>query len=317
MRLFEHEDFPNIVVAAAAAGSLDESFVEKDYYITEILRIVAGRSKPGQMIFKGGTSLSKAWGLIQRLSEDVDLLLVPDRFDPNLGRNRIDGELRDLTEAIAAHPGLALDEEQSSRTRGRARSDWFTFEQRFARQGIAPAIMTEPGVRGGTSPTAEREIDSVVGDYLRSAGQGTIAEDLDPFPLTVLHFRRTFVEKLFIVHSLVERLAADGRPLGRDARHYVDLHALAGEDEVREMLRSPEYAEIKEDYEKVSLRFFKKGYLRPPELSFAASPGLFPSRELRDRIVADYDEQCRTLCYGPYPSFDEVVGRFEEIRRLL
>ena len=34
-------------------------------------------------------------------------------------------------------------------------------------------------------------------------------------------------------------------------------------------------------------------------------------------IAADYDEQCRTLCYGPYPSFDEVIGRFEEMRSLL
>ncbi|MGB7587081.1 MAG: hypothetical protein WBM00_00055 [Solirubrobacterales bacterium] len=52
MKLFQHEDFASIVAATAAAASLEESFVEKDYYITEILRIVAGRYRPGQVIFK-------------------------------------------------------------------------------------------------------------------------------------------------------------------------------------------------------------------------------------------------------------------------
>jgi len=317
MRLFQHDEFPNIVAAAAAARSLDEAFVEKDYYITEILRIIAGRYQPGQMIFKGGTSLSKAWGLIERLSEDVDLLLVPERFEPRLGRRRIDTELAALTEAITTHPGLELDGGQSERVAGRARSDWFAFVPRFARIGIAPSVMTEPGTRGGTSPTTEREISSVVGRFLREAGQGEIAEDVDSFPMTVLHFRRTFVEKLFVVHSLVERLASEGRTLGRDARHYIDLYALAGEDEVRAMLSSPEYQAIKEDYERVSLKFFKRGYRRPPGLSFAGSVGVFPVAEVRAQIAVDYDEQCQILCYGTYPSFDEIVGRFEEIRDVL
>ncbi|MEA2198024.1 MAG: hypothetical protein QOJ25_2075 [Solirubrobacteraceae bacterium] len=317
MRLFEHEDFETAVTAAAATAGLEESFVEKDYYITEVLRIVAGRYAPGQAIFKGGTSLSKAWGLIQRLSEDVDLLVVRDRFEPPLGRARVDRELLLMTEAIAAHPGLTLDETRTARTSGRARCDWFTFDQRFPRVGIAPSIISEPGVRGGGYPTVQCEIDSVVARHLRSAGQASIAEDLQPFALTVLHFRRTFVEKLFIVHALAERLQNDGRGLGRDARHYIDLHALAGEPDVEVMLRSPEYQAIKEDYEALSLQFFKKRYVRPPDLSFAQSPGVFPGASLRARITGDYDEQCRTLCYGPYPSFGEVVGRFEALRELL
>ena len=83
------------------------------------------------------------------------------------------------------------------------------------------------------------------------------------------------------------------------------------------ILRSQEYQQITEDYEALSLQFFKKRYVRPSDLSFAQSPGVFPSESLRARIVADYDEQCRTLCYGAYPSFDDVVGRFETLRELL
>jgi hypothetical protein len=317
MRLFEHADFAATVTAAAHESGLEESFVEKDYYITQVLRIVAERYPSGQVIFKGGTSLSKAWGLIQRLSEDVDLLFVRERFVAKLSRKGVDSELQAMTDAIAAHPGLALDESQGRRTGGRARSDSFTFEQRFPRVGIAPSIITEPGVRGGSKPTEGRELDSEVARHLRAAGQGSIAEDLQPFRMTVLHFRRTFVEKLFIVHALAGRLKRDGKSLGRDARHYIDLHALAGEQEVGQMLRTDEYAAIKQDYEEISLRFFQKRYERPPDLSFANSDGVFPDAELREQIRTDYDEQCQTLCYGPYASFDEVIARFEGFRGLL
>lgn len=317
MRLCEHGDFGAAIVASAAATGLEESFVEKDYYVTEVLRTIAERYSPGQVVFKGGTSLSKAWGLIQRLSEDVDLLLVPERFDPPLGRGRVDTELAAMTEAISAHAGLTHDESQTFRTRGRARSDSFTFDQRFARLGIAPSIMTEPGVRGGPSPADECQIDSEVARYLRSMGQESIAEDLYAFPMTVLHFRRTFVEKLFIVHSLAERLKRDGTTLGRNARHYIDLYSLAGESEVEQMLRSAEYGQIKQDYDEISLRFFEKRYERPPDLSFADSSGIFPTAELCAQIAPDYDEQCQTLCYGPYPDFVDALARFEKIRDLL
>jgi hypothetical protein len=318
LRLFEHSDFNAVVTATAAATELEESFVEKDYYITEILRIVAERYRPGQVIFKGGTSLSKAWGLIQRLSEDVDLLFVRSAFDPSLGRGRTKTELQAMTEAVAAHPGLRWDRERTAiHSDGWARSDSFMYDQRFAQPGIAPAVISEPGVRGGTYPIVDRDIESEVGRYLWSIDRGNLADDVAPFTMTVLHFRRTFVEKLFIVHALVERLKSDGSGLDRNARHYIDLHALAGEEEIERMLESDEYLEIKTDYQEISLRFFKKSYAGPPDLSFANSDGLFPAADLRDQIAVDYDEQCRTLCYGPYPSFDEVLGRFESMRDLL
>jgi predicted nucleotidyltransferase component of viral defense system len=73
VKLFEHEDFEQVILRAADHHGLSEQFIEKDYYITEILRIVSTRMGE-RVIFKGGTSLSKGWGLIRRFSEDIDLL---------------------------------------------------------------------------------------------------------------------------------------------------------------------------------------------------------------------------------------------------
>ncbi len=63
MRLFEHEDFLAICIDAARRFSLPEQFIEKDYYVTEALRI-AVNTQAGHLVFKGGTSLSKGWDLL-------------------------------------------------------------------------------------------------------------------------------------------------------------------------------------------------------------------------------------------------------------
>ena len=83
------------------------------------------------------------------------------------------------------------------------------------------------------------------------------------------------------------------------------------------MLRSAEYAAIKNDYDRVSREHFGKSYVPPPDMSFAKSEALFPAADLRAAIAAVFVEQCRVLCFGPFPTWDEVQALFEEIRKLL
>ncbi len=74
MKLFEHPDFGQAILQAAEhfrARGLRPGVIEKDYYVTEALRILAAAAGD-KIIFKGGTSLSKGWNLIQRFSEDID-----------------------------------------------------------------------------------------------------------------------------------------------------------------------------------------------------------------------------------------------------
>lgn len=82
--------FAGLITATAAIRGLDPSLVEKDYWAVEALRAVnrgfdvtaRKTSVHVQPIFKGGTSLSKAFGLIQRFSEDIDLLVPVPAADP-------------------------------------------------------------------------------------------------------------------------------------------------------------------------------------------------------------------------------------------
>jgi hypothetical protein len=106
VKLFQHADFEQAIIRAAehfAPRKLRPAVIEKDYYVTEVLRIVAGAAD--KVIFKGGTSLLKGWNLVARFSEDIDIFLDPLAFQPPLGGNGINRELKTLRNAVAAHAG--------------------------------------------------------------------------------------------------------------------------------------------------------------------------------------------------------------------
>jgi Nucleotidyl transferase AbiEii toxin, Type IV TA system len=161
------------------------------------------------------------------------------------------------------------------------------------------------------------ELRSYVSQFLQERGLSVGTEDEGAFPMRLLHFRRTFVEKMFAIHSKVELLKRDGQALGTYARHYYDLFQLAGQEEVVTMLKSAEYATIKADYDQVSRTYFPKSYFFPDEMSFARSDALFPPEYLAEAIRTEYESQCRLLCYGPYPSWADIQARLLELRELL
>ena len=320
MRLFEHPDFEQAILEAAEhfrARNLRQAIIEKDYYVTEALRVIANTSG-SKVIFKGGTSLAKGWNLIQRFSEDIDIFLDPTAFQPVLGKNAIDRELKKLRDAIGQHPALSFVENESQTIGGFGRNDRFSYIQRFGGPGeVANRVLLEAGTASGREPSATVELRSYLSEFLEEKKQSLGAEDEGRFFLRLLHFRRTFVEKMFAIHSKIELFKRDKQPLGSYARHYYDLFHLSGHPEVAVMLRSTEYAEIKTDYDQVSRTYFSKSYFFPEGMSFAHSDALFPPSKLSAVIGPEYEAQCRMLCYGPYPSWAEVQTRFLELRDIL
>ena len=298
------------------ARNLRPAIIEKDYYVTEALRIVAGTGE--QIIFKGGTSLAKGWNLIDRFSEDIDIFLDPRAFEPPLGKRAIDRDLKKLRDAVAKHPAFTFIKDESQTIGGFGRNDRFSYDQRFGGPGeVANRVLVEAGTASGREPTAVIELRSYLSEFLGEQGITMDAEDEGSFPMRLLHFRRTFVEKMFAIHSKVELLKRDGTPLGTYARHYYDLFQLAAQDKVVTMLKSREYGTIKADYDEISRTHFSHNYFWPEDMSFARSDALFPPERLSGVIGPEYDAQCRQLCYGPCPSWAEVQGRFQRLRDLL
>lgn len=178
-------------------------------------------------------------------------------------------------------------------------------------------MLLESGTVSGREPTSIVELRSFLAQFLQETGMSLGADDESSFPFRLLHFRRTFVEKLFAIHGKVELLKRDGTAIGSYARHYYDLSQLAESPEVLAMLQSDEYAAIKSDYDIISRKYFAKSYFAPPKMSFANSDALFPLPTLNTSLGREYEQQCHLLCYGAFPSWNAVLAMFERLKPLL
>lgn len=320
MRLFEHPDFEQAIIQAAEhfqSLGLREALIEKDYYVTEALRIIE-LTVGEKVIFKGGTSLSKGWNIIQRFSEDVDIFFDPHSFKPSLGKNAINRELKELRQSIEKHPGLKILETKGQTIGGVGRADYFEYIQRFPSIGeIQGRVLVEVGTASGKEPTERIKLQSYLGQFLQERGVSLGADDETSFEMNLLHFRRTFVEKMFAIHSKVEIFKRTGRGVGGYARHYYDLFCLSERPEVIAMLRSAEYETIKSNYDKISSQHFKAQYISPPDMSFSKSDALFPAGELSAALEKEFEKQCRILCFGTFPTWTQVKNRFKELQEWL
>lgn len=121
---------------------------------------------------------------------------------------------------------MKFAEAESRTIGGFGRSDYFEYVQKFAGTGdIRNRLLLEIGTASGKQPTESIRLQSYIGQFLQQAGISLGAEDECPFEMRLLHFRRTFVEKMFAIHAKVEAFKKTGIGIGGYARHYYDLFA--------------------------------------------------------------------------------------------
>jgi hypothetical protein len=313
VRLFEHQDFSTLLALASRDLGVPEPWCEKDYYLTETLRVIAA-TRPRQAFLKGGTSLSKGWSLLSRISEDIDLVLNVTAYDRKLRGADVDRELFEIASAIAGHGALRWDEGRSQTTGGKARHDFFDYRSALDVRtlGLATTVIVEAGVRSGLWPVHSVPVQSMIGLVAQRRGQADVADDVGPFEMLMLHFTRTFVEKLMAIHSLVLRYQRDGVALARNARHYADLYVLGGKPEAVAILGTPEFEKIRLEQDAIG-KSFPMSYVEAPS-SYRESPALFPNPALRADLERQYIADVTPLFYGDMPSFSDVLGVFESFR---
>jgi hypothetical protein len=305
--LHNRDDFRDLLVTVGETTGAGAAIVEKDYWVTEALRAVA-EHYDSAVVFKGGTSLSKAHRLISRFSEDIDLLVRSEVG----GRARRDTLMKEIEGAVESIDGLELIGGGRSE-RGISRTSVLQYRPVVESVvGLNPTVLLEMGIRGGPNPTTKVALCSMLDDELAKSENPDLASA--SFELTVLGPVRTFVEKLFAIHSACV-LWREGRQnaLARQSRHLADLHALAGADPVKAFVGTDEYRNLVREVSAIGAEWFPRDHRPPHELSFASSPALAPDKALRHALEADY-EQSRFLFYGDRPELSAVFSRLGELR---
>lgn len=308
------DDFLALITAAADDISYPPAWIEKDYWITEVLRSLAEPIEGFDVVFKGGTSLSKAWGLIQRMSQDIDILIVPN---DNLSAGARDRALRRLTARVGS--AIGIEPRLKASGTGVHRASTILYRPAFGDPAVPPEVLLEMGIRGGPDPNEIRVVRSFIAEYATNKAGTNSAEftDLADLELRCLKPERTLTEKLEAVHSLAA-CVAEGKavPIGTSMRHYYDIAMLLGNQGVREALQNRAIVEIAND---VEYRSVKAGWACAPrpEDGFAASPAFSDLFLLRADVRNAYSQVLHLVVGGPRPTLDDVLATISASRELL
>lgn len=319
-----------LVGLAADHLGLDTAFLEKDFWVTELLRAVAagdyvidaaGDRQGVTTVFKGGTSLSRVYHLIDRFSEDVDLLVL---FPEGAGTSARQKSLKRIGDLARAHLGLPEDKcTTQESTTGVKRNLRFYYPRRFTNPNAREYLLLEMGSRGGPDPNATHVMRSMVAEYAESErGEGPNTwEEFAPVTVQVLAPERTLLEKLALLHNLGARFSSDESAqeyMAQAGRHYYDVKCLLAAAEVRDALDHLGTGGVEALVEDINERSEAAGwrYMSRPAGGFADSPAFETDGACRAVAERSY-EVALDMVHGQKPTYDECLATVHGSRHLI
>lgn len=295
MNLYENNELFLNIIQEASDINIDAKIIEKDYYVTLFLKDLIALDN--DFIFKGGTCLSKAYKIIDRFSEDIDLsysfsLLTTGR------RKRIKKE---IISVIDKHQLtlLNLDETKSRRAFNRYRIDYPSFFESI--DSIKPTLIVETAFQSDAYPSNIKSVNSMIYDFLYKKGLNDIIEkyNLQPFNVKVLSLERTLVDKTFALcdYYMTKRKEAH-------SRHIYDINMLLKHVELNDKLLEL-FLKVREDRKSLSI-------------CPSSKDDVIVSDVLNDIITSkyyedDYNNKTLQICFKPIP-YDEVIPSLDKVR---
>ncbi|MDZ4820063.1 MAG: nucleotidyl transferase AbiEii/AbiGii toxin family protein [Planctomycetota bacterium] len=228
---------------AAIRRNLDPVIMEKDFWVSWLLAILFNSEFGPSLVFKGGTSLSKVFGIIDRFSEDIDLSFSPAFLTlPRVGSSR--NQANKWTKLAESACGIAFETRIQSYLEGIVGSilekhtrPWFQFlidpatrspillfrypsTQPDGFEYLNRSVKLEFGSLTDQQPSGTHEIRPWLGEVLPDAFEDWQCK------VVALEIERTFWEKATILHSEYHRPSGKSIP-DRYSRHYADMASLA------------------------------------------------------------------------------------------
>ena len=309
--LHNHKEFPDLIRIVAEQRNIAPVLVEKDYWIMHCLH---GLQQIGMRFeLKGGTSLSKGFGIIKRFSEDIDIRIEPpSELEVFTGRNQnkekhvesrrrfyewLKGKIKinGIVEVVRDHN---FDD-------GLLRSGGIRLhypEVTGIKSDLKDGVLLEVGFDDVT-PNVAQDISSWAYDYA-TAGEGQF---IDNRARSVLCYSPayTLVEKLQTISTKFRKQQESKEFPPNFLRHYYDVYCLLGEASVREFIGTDAYLLHKEK------RFRSENRDLTSNEAF-----LLSTPEVRSSYAKQY-ESTKSLYYSDRPTFDDILKRIGEFVQVL
>lgn len=214
-----HNDKENFDIAIKAASrhfNVSPAIIEKDYYVTLVLSELA--KQVPDLLFKGGTSLSKCHKIIDRFSEDIDITLDSNHQSQGKRKN-----LKYTIIEICSTLGLNLLNESETRSRRDYNCYKIDYSASHSLPGLNPQLLVETVFIVKAFPDEIKQASSMIYDYLKAIGnEDAITQyQLQPFDIRVQTLNRTFVDKVFAICDYMLDSKTE-----RQSRHIYDLSRL-------------------------------------------------------------------------------------------
>ncbi len=317
------KDRQEIIRRVQAENGLNRQIIEKDWWVTAVLRALFSLPYAGHLSFKGGTNLSKCWHLINRMSEDVDIAI--DReflgFSGTLSKTQISDKLRrascsfvreklqyDLAEQLVRNgidrDTFAVAVNITPVTTTDPEIIEVTYRPAFEDTAyIRSKVIVEVSGRSMSEPVTPVELRSLIDEVF------TKAPFTEPdFEVHAVVPQRTFLEKIFLLHEEFSKPKELIRT-ERMSRHLYDIWQIMDTPIAEEALQDKELYQSVIEHRRIfiGLKGFDYETLR------SGSIHIVPPEEVYESWKQDYEIMQETMIYGESLSFDKLV---EKIRLL-
>lgn len=299
--------------------------VEKDWWVTAALRVIFNLPYANQLSFKGGTNLSKCWGLINRMSEDIDIAITREflGFSGDLSKTQVSDRLRRAACSFVREQ-MQDDIKSGLEKQGIApelfnvwvnitpisttdpETIFVAYKPLYSDvEYVKPQVKIEISGRSMSEPLKKVDVRSFIGDTL-----ATTVFDEGPVSVNAVVPERTFLEKLFLLHEEFAKPASQIR-VERMSRHLYDIDqmldtGIADSAIADEIL----YQQVVEHRRKfIGLKGFDYSTLDKSTICFV------PQGEARHKWTEDYKNTRMSMILGETRTFEQVMARLEDFNR--
>ena len=304
---------------AGERAGLPATAIEKDWYVTLALSIVFSTEFAEHLVFKGGTSLSKGWNLIERFSEDIDLAI--DRkflgFEGDMSKSQVERLRKTSCSFISNEFAKAISKKIDEINIGltlnvpdfkASNTDPLSLELHYEpltenTSYLQPRVLIEVGARSLMEPSTKREIRSIVSENFTDRD---FADKPQLIP-TVLP-KRTFLEKAFLLHEEFQK-PAEYIKVDRLSRHLYDLDRLSATEHSEEAMTDSELYQSIIEHRQIfnPVKMIEYANHQPDKVS------LIPPTEVIKDWEADYATMRESMIYGDSKSFQELITSMEKL----
>ena len=302
--------FTDTLIIAARHLKIPYYFVEKDYWITLVLSRLAKSKYVSDAVFKGGTSLSKGYDLIDRFSEDIDIAIRNNNAKTG---NEIKNIIRNIQKVITAD--LTEIQMNGVTSKGsRFRKSVFEYVS-TDRNNANNKLIVEVNSFANPDPFHQLTIKSFVFDFLMQSGNDKYISEynLEPFKVNVLGKEQTMLEKMV---SLI-RFSFDENPvesISGKIRHFYDLYFLANNHECAAFIATDSFKSQFDTILNHDRKIFEepKGWQNKP---LATSPLISDFETIWKQLKLIYNTELSALAFRTIPDEKDISKTFEAISK--